>query len=87
MFNQGNYGGGGYPNQFQGGYYDASGQYYSKGATYFDNQPQDRYYAYGQQQGGYQYGSRGYQSQECMDQCLACLAAMCCCCLVCDLLH
>ena len=86
MYNQPGYGGYNYPNQFQGGYYNANGEYFNKGG-YYNNPPNDRYYTYGQQQpGGYNYG-KGYQSDQCMDQCLACLAALCCCCLVCDILN
>lgn len=82
MFPQQYDGGYNYPNQFQGGYYNANGDYLSKGY-----QPTDRYYTYGQpQQTGYNYGN-GMRSDECMDQCLACLAATCCCCLLCNMLH
>ena len=87
MYNQPNYGGCNYPNQYNGGYYTANGDYYNNGGGYYENLPPDRYYTYGQQpQAGYNYG-KGYQSNGCMDECLACMAAMCCCCLVCDMLN
>lgn len=61
MFNQQGYGGYNDPYQQPGGYYNAGADNYNKG-TYYGNQPNDRYYTYGQQQqGGYNYG-RGNQS-------------------------
>ncbi len=85
MYNQQGYGGYNYPNQYQGGMYNANGDYYNKG-NYYDNYPNDRYNNYGQQQGGYSYGQKGHQGDNCMEQCLACMAALCCCCFVCDVL-
>lgn len=57
--------------------------YINTGQTVQVGNPAYRYDAYGR--GGYNYGPMK-QDNSCMDECLACLAAMCCCCFMCDVL-
>ncbi len=86
MYNQQDYGGygaygqqGTHPNN-----YNAYGDNYSKGGYYGNpaGYSNDRYGTYGQQ--GYNYGAKPNNSG--CDECLACLGALCCCCVMCDML-